>query len=57
MTTTFPDMVMWQWARSSDMVTWEDIEGAEMKVYTPVTRGRGNVPSRYGDLRRRGGAG
>ena len=28
--------VMWQWARSLDMVTWEDIEDAELEDYTPV---------------------
>ena len=49
--------VMWQWARSLDMVTWEDIEDAELEDYTPVARGRGNVPSRDGDLRRPGAAG
>ena len=31
-----PAVIMWQWARSSDMVTWEDIEDAESKGYTPV---------------------
>ncbi len=28
--------VMWQWAKSADMVTWEDIEDAELEDYTPV---------------------
>ena len=27
---------MWQWARSMDMMDWEDIAGATMASYTPV---------------------
>ena len=33
--------VMWQWSKSSDMSTWEDISGATVKSYTPQERGRG----------------
>ena len=28
--------MMWQWARSMDMTTWEDITGATMETYTPT---------------------
>ena len=27
---------MWQWARTTDMTTWEDITGATMETYTPT---------------------
>jgi hypothetical protein len=27
---------MWQWARTMDMTTWEDITGATMETYTPT---------------------
>ena len=34
--------VEWQWASSSDMSTWDDIEGATSDVYTPVAADAGS---------------
>ena len=34
--------VEWQWASSSDMSTWADIEGATSSAYTPVDGDAGN---------------
>ena len=45
----------WQWASSSDMSTWADIEGATSYAYTPVAADAGNYLQCDGDVHGRRG--